>query len=90
LFSNQDNQEEDEENGYSAGSSEEKVFASNAKLFADGVNSGDVIQGNLGDCWFLSALSVVATRADQLEEVFWRGDTHKSKGLFVCRFMKVG
>lgn len=33
-------------------------------LFVDGVESGDVIQGELGDCWFLGAMSVVATRKD--------------------------
>ncbi|TYZ60474.1 hypothetical protein PybrP1_005788 [[Pythium] brassicae (nom. inval.)] len=84
-----DNQDDDERNNaqmvaVSAG----RVFASQARLFADGVCSGDVIQGNLGDCWFLSALSVVATRADLLHQTFWRGDKYKANGLFVCRFMK--
>ncbi|KAI9986757.1 hypothetical protein PInf_025714 [Phytophthora infestans] len=82
-----DSPQEDEDDIYSMSSSD-NVFASNAKLFADGVSSGDVIQGNLGDCWFLSALSVVATRSDLLEQTFWRRDEHKSKGLFVCKFMK--
>ncbi|KAK1947124.1 Calpain-type cysteine protease DEK1 [Phytophthora citrophthora] len=36
----------------------------------------------------LCALSVVATRSDLLEQTFWRRDQHKSKGLFVCKFMK--
>lgn len=42
----------DEASAFSSGS--DAVFAPEAKLFADGVCSGDVIQGNLGDCWFLS------------------------------------
>ncbi|KAE9330375.1 hypothetical protein PF001_g445 [Phytophthora fragariae] len=80
-------QDEEDDDIYSM-TSTDHVFASNATLFADGVSSGDVIQGNLGDCWFLSALSVVATRSDLLEQTFWRRDQHKAKGLFVCKFMK--
>lgn len=33
-----------------------------AKFFADGTESNDVVQGSLGDCWFVSALSVIATK----------------------------
>ena len=32
-----------------------------AKFIDNGVSSNDCIQGNLGDCWFISALSVLAT-----------------------------
>ncbi|KAG7400130.1 hypothetical protein PHYBOEH_006838 [Phytophthora boehmeriae] len=50
-------QEVDDENGndiYSMSASKDVVFATKATLFADGSSSGDVIQGQLGDCWFLS------------------------------------
>lgn len=32
----------------------------------DGVASADCIQGNIGDCWFISAMSVLATRDELL------------------------
>ena len=37
-------------------------ISDSAQFFSDGVESNDVIQGCLGDCWFISALSVIATK----------------------------
>lgn len=53
-----------------------------------GASSSDVIQGKLGDCWFLGALSVLATREDLLRAVFWCEGKYSEWGIFVCRFMK--
>lgn len=33
-------------------------------------NSGDVIQGGLGDCWLLGAMAIVATRPDLIRPLF--------------------
>ncbi|OQS03518.1 cysteine protease family C02 [Thraustotheca clavata] len=81
--------ENDDTENESPVANDEPVFCEQGELFRDGlVSSGDVIQGNLGDCWFLGAISVLATRSDLLAEVFWREDQYKNHGLFVCRFMK--
>jgi hypothetical protein len=59
-------------------------------LFIGGSSSGDVIQGKLGDCWFLGALAVLGTQQKLIENCFWRKDSFKEFGLYVCIFYKDG
>ena len=68
-----------------AGNSEE-FFCSNAKLFKK-MHAG-IVQGKLGDGWFLGALAVVAcTHPEIIKASFYNGDMYKDLGIFVCRFM---
>ena len=39
------------------------------QFFIDGASSGDIIQGALGDCWFLSALAMVGTVQGLIEKI---------------------
>lgn len=64
-----------------------KDIAKNPSLFVDGVEEGDVIQGQLGDCWFLGALAVVATRIDLLKELIV--SSNPEYGFYQFRFYKV-
>ena len=50
-----------------------KEINQDATFFYDGVESNDVLQGALGDCWFISALSVIATK-----DYLLRGEFNKS------------
>ena len=59
------------------------------QLFVDGAEAGDVIQGALGDCWFLSALCTVASRKDLLRNLF-ASTEHASQGIYTIRFFKNG
>eukprot|EP01130_Rhizamoeba_saxonica_P016287 TRINITY_DN7499_c0_g1_i1.p1 TRINITY_DN7499_c0_g1~~TRINITY_DN7499_c0_g1_i1.p1 ORF type:complete len:1144 (-),score=258.70 TRINITY_DN7499_c0_g1_i1:25-3456(-) len=61
----------------------------NAQLFVDGIDEGDVIQGTLGDCWFLSALSVLAQNGtEEIQGLFV--SSHAEQGFYQCRFFKDG
>ena len=39
-----------------------REWAPNSSFFSGGISSNDVVQGALGDCWFIGALSTLATR----------------------------
>ncbi|KJA14944.1 hypothetical protein HYPSUDRAFT_412380 [Hypholoma sublateritium FD-334 SS-4] len=41
----------------------------NPQFFKGGPNSNDIIQGALGDCWFLSALSTLTTAPELLQKL---------------------
>ncbi|KAF0710814.1 hypothetical protein AaE_012370 [Aphanomyces astaci] len=79
---------DESEDSDSRAAPDDPVFCEQGQLFTKSASSGDVIQGNLGDCWFLGAISVLATRMQLLIQVFWREDQYKQHGMFVCRFMK--
>jgi Calpain family cysteine protease len=39
------------------------------KFFIDGANSNDIVQGDLGDCWFLSALAIMSAKEGLVENI---------------------
>ncbi|XP_042456933.1 calpain-type cysteine protease ADL1-like [Zingiber officinale] len=53
-------------------------------LFSGSVNSSDVCQGRLGDCWFLSAVAVL-TETSRLSEVIITPEYNEA-GIYTVRF----
>ena len=54
-----------------------------------GFDPSDVCQGSLGDCWFLSAMAVVASHPSLMEKVFVTRETNK-EGFYIVRIFKHG
>jgi len=65
-------------------------FSGSAKpeLFLDGAQASDIEQGALGDCWFLSAVSVVATRPELIERLFVSDSHGEEHGIYTIAFFK--
>eukprot|EP00930_Biecheleria_cincta_P039443 TRINITY_DN27122_c0_g1_i1.p1 TRINITY_DN27122_c0_g1~~TRINITY_DN27122_c0_g1_i1.p1 ORF type:complete len:1791 (-),score=286.76 TRINITY_DN27122_c0_g1_i1:25-5397(-) len=65
------------------------IAGGNVELYVDGWSPGDINQGELGDCWFLSAIACVAQQNKRyLDNLIRFADTEK--GLYVVRFYKSG
>ena len=46
-------------------------FKGTTTVFSDGVSAGDVKQGMLGDCYLLSAMSIIAhSRPELIKKIF--------------------
>jgi hypothetical protein len=63
-------------------------------LFEGGISAGDVIQGALGDCWFLGAISALSTRPELLQSIFVSAATQEEQdrcqkyGVYILKFYK--
>ncbi|XP_072998652.1 calpain-type cysteine protease ADL1 [Typha latifolia] len=62
----------------------ESCLGSRPCLFSGSVNSSDVCQGRLGDCWFLSAVAVL-TEVSRISEVIITPDFNE-EGIYTVRF----
>eukprot|EP01112_Ceratiomyxa_fruticulosa_P010738 TRINITY_DN2856_c0_g1_i1.p1 TRINITY_DN2856_c0_g1~~TRINITY_DN2856_c0_g1_i1.p1 ORF type:complete len:614 (-),score=139.62 TRINITY_DN2856_c0_g1_i1:132-1973(-) len=63
-------------------------WSKNPVLFKDDASPGDIEQGQLGDCWLLSALAVVATKPQILKFLFVKADP--LRGEYHLRFYREG
>ena len=55
-----------------------------AKLVIGGLSANDVVQGDLGDCWLLSAFSLVAANKSLFKKLFKQVD--EDAGKYTVRF----
>ena len=55
-----------------------------------GFRAEDLRQGGVGDCWFMSALAVVAERHDLIARLFAAGTERNAAGLYSLRLFLDG
>ena len=60
------------------------------RLFAGGILPSDILQGALGDCWFLCALSVLAEDPQLIRAMFLTGDEELRRGYCGVRLLVDG
>jgi len=58
-------------------------------LFDKGIEPNDIKQGGLGDCYFLSSLSVIAEEGKRIELLFHNKVANK-EGIVACNITKNG
>lgn len=66
----------------------------NARLFVDGINSRDIIQGDLGNCWLVAAFCTLTVHKKNWKKVIPNHEqqdwVNNSTGLFHFRFWRYG
>ena len=59
------------------------------QVFVDDVSPNDIKQGALGDCYFLSSLSVIAEKGERIKKIF-QTDQVNEQGVYAVNLTKNG
>ena len=66
-----------------------EFMSGDIKVFSDTIDPNDIIQGALGDCWFLSALASLAENPHLIRRLFVTKQYNK-QGIYKVRLCKNG
>jgi hypothetical protein len=66
-----------------------RLTSPNVDVFVPPVHPDDIVQGNIGNCWFMSALAVLTQRQADLKRIFLTQDFNQC-GVYHLQFYKNG
>jgi len=64
-------------------------YPNNSLFGSTGIKPADIIQGSLGNCWFLAACSALAEKPGRLEKIFLNDDVN-SNGIYGVNLYALG
>jgi calpain-15 len=47
-----------------------EIYTKGYKIFSEGIDPNDILQGSLGDCYMLSVLSAIAEKPSRIKKIF--------------------
>ena len=62
-----------------------EIFQGKFSLFSEGIDPGDIKQGCLGNCYFLSAISAMAEFPNQVKKIFLHKEINED-GIYAVNF----
>lgn len=67
----------------------EEFMSGTPKLYHDGISVDDIVQGKLGDCYFLGSLAAIAENPRRIKS-FFRNNIENDKGVYCVTFFYKG
>ena len=66
-----------------------EIYPKGFKVFSEGIDPNDILQGSLGDCYMLSCLSAIAETPHRIKKIFV-SQTSNNHGVYCVKLLDMG